>query len=167
MAHMKLWSCSGFITSLWQGANGASPLPLHLLWLCVLHVPARLRLVHCHFDWYFHIVWLKAGVLNGGLSIKLSWFHRTESAAAWMTFFLLFFIIALSTLMLWSRVDIPRYLSLWFDCMPFEVTHLSEYSFSYMERNGFISWTKTVCPLCTRSPSKFKQRQLIKLSENM
>lgn len=73
---------SGFITSLWWGANGASPLPLLLLWLCVLHEPVCPQLSRCHFDWYFRTVWLKAAVLNGRLSIKLSSCHNTEALAA-------------------------------------------------------------------------------------
>ena len=132
VAHVKFWSCSGFITSLWWGANGALPLPLRLLWLCVLHAPACPWLDHCHFDWYFHIVWLKAGVLNSRLSIKLSWPHNIESVAAWMAYSsLLFFIIAppqstqLFTLLwshaIWSftseRFQLPRHGWKWFCVM--------------------------------------------------
>lgn len=48
--------------------------------------------------------------------------------------------------------------------------HIWEISASvFMDRNGFVSWSKQVklCPMCIKSTSKVKQRELMKLSENM
>lgn len=108
---------SGFITSLWWGANGASPLPLLLLRLCVLRAPACPRLDRCHFDWYFHIVWLKAGVLNGRLSIKLSWCHSTEALAASLVYYSFSFIM-LSPPWQFAFTVCTRV----YACIPFNVT---------------------------------------------
>lgn len=75
-----LWSRSGFIMSLWWGANGASFLcsPSCVFFFTSTFIACLFWLVLYHCAVEFH-------VRNGRLSIHPLYFHRTEAIAEWMT----------------------------------------------------------------------------------